>query len=187
MARRELRFKAVCPKFQYGRLCLHRQRNQLLLSAAFNLPINAALAGDGQNTWTVETDINWVRVFNGGATETSYPSGTATTHVTTHPATTGTVVVSQPYGKAFTLHSAQGSDNRTAKGAGNITLVTGWLAHRMHWSSTSDFAGTTSYKFHFAPVSETPSLATPTLGALAGLMLIAAVYVIRKRSFDRNG
>jgi len=147
----------------------------------FNIPINAALSGGGQNTWAVVTDYSFVQFFNGGAIVTSTPFGTISTYFTTHPATTGTVVVSQPYASAFTLHTTHGSDNRTSRGAGNLTLVTGWLGHRVYPTTTSDFGGTTIYKFHFRVAPDAPSLARPSLGLLAGLMAIAATYVIRKR------
>ena len=90
--------------------------------------------------------------------------------------------MSQLGGSFPTIHVATGSDARTAGGAGNITLVTGWLGHTFTNGTTrSDWGGYTTTKFTFGAAEEAPSLASPALGALGGLMAIAAVYVIRKR------
>lgn len=147
----------------------------------FQFP-NDAGTGGGQNTWTDVVTYNFVNVFNGGATTSNTPSGTIRTRFTTHPETTGTVRMTQPFPSVTTDHLFSGSDGRTAMGLGNITLVTGWLGHTEFPTTTSDWGGTTVSKFNFTALPATPSLASPALGALGGLMAIAAVYVIRKRN-----
>lgn len=151
-----------------------------LLTFAFPVAPNAA---GGVNVWTDSIDIFAVNTFITGSVTsmTTTFAGNGTTVFSTFPVTTGTVVVSQTQGSALTQITLTGSDTRTAAGVGNITLVTGWLGHTFT-TSVSHWSGATTYKFAFGAAEAAPSLASPALGALGGLMAIAAVYVIRKRS-----
>ena len=125
--------------------------------------------------------------FPGGATTTS-PGTPGTRIFSDFGVTTGRVIMSQTQGSFPTIHTVTGSDNRTHLGMGNITLVTGWLGHTYFpgVGVISHWGGYTTYQFAFGTAHATPSLGTPALGALGGLMAVAAVYVTRKRSAPRR-
>jgi hypothetical protein len=146
----------------------------------FAFPIIAQPGGGDENHWADAVVVE-LRSVSALGNVHAILSGIATTAFTTFKATTGTATMSAPDASALTLHVNHGSDTRTAAGAGNITLVTGWLGHSLVGTDKSHWGGSTVSKFHFPTVPATPSLASPSLGALGGLMAIAAVYVIRKR------
>ena len=143
-------------------------------------PLHGGLPGHGQ----------WIDLFNRyfvnkfpAAPPTTVQITSGRTAISTFGVSTGRVRMSQTQGSFPTIHTVTGKDDRTHLGLGNITLVTGWLGHTFSPGfPPSQWGGTTTYKFVFGAGHATPSLATPALGALGGLMGIAAVYVIRKRS-----
>jgi len=139
-----------------------------------------------QNQWVDLFDGLFVNVFTFPLTpslntQTTTKTATGKTIGTSFKATTGKVVMYMNAGSFPTIHTTTGTDARTSNGLGNITLVEGWMGHT-YTSGQSHWGGYTVYKFTFGAASQTPSLASPALGALGGLMAIAAVYVIRKRS-----
>jgi hypothetical protein len=71
-----------------------------------------------------------------------------------------------------------GSDNRTALGAGNITLVAGGMARRRPTNTT--FGSVDTVTMTIRP-QNLPSMSPAGLAALATVILLGAGYASRKR------
>lgn len=75
--------------------------------------------------------------------------------------------------------TAQGSDARTANGAGRITLIAGGTAHRP--ASTNDFENLDVITLDFQSTAPSPSMGPAGLSTIALLMALTAGYSIRRR------
>jgi hypothetical protein len=116
-----------------------------------------------------------------GATGPIFMLSAQTTSNTGFPATTGTVFAQQTTGTGGAdLFTVTGSDNRTALGAGNITLVSGGISQR------NTLAGQTSYAV-FGRITMAlqpkgvPSVGPSGLATGAVLMLLAVGFALRRR------
>ena len=111
-------------------------------------------------------------------------TGNPDTNVNTgFPWTTGMVTVSEPGGAtamdAAETYTMTGSDNRTAGGRGNISLVAGGISHRL--TSGTTFVSVDKITMGIASGTLTPALSPTGVVAIASLMLIGGGYVLRKR------
>ncbi len=97
------------------------------------------------------------------------------------PWTTGQIIISQPLanngGEKFTL---TGKDMRTAGGGGTIQLVGGAVSDR---AFTNENANRGWIRLELAPVAGVPSMSIPGLAATAGLLVLTAGYMLRRRIF----
>jgi hypothetical protein len=97
------------------------------------------------------------------------------------PWTTGQIIISQPLanngGEKFTL---TGKDLRTAGGGGTIQLVGGAVSDR---AFTNENANRGWIRLELAPVAGVPSMSIPGLAATAGLLVLTAGYMLRRRIF----
>ena len=111
------------------------------------------------------------------ATNPAVPTNMATSQGA--PWTTGKVVISQPNAigapEKFTL---SGRDDRTAGGGGSIQLVSGALSKR---TASMSNANRGWIRLELSPIAGVPSMSWVGLAATAGLMMLAAGYMMRKR------
>ena len=116
----------------------------------------------------------------GAQTATGNPDTTSTR---ASRGTTGMVTVSEPGGAtamdAAETYTMTGSDNRTAGGRGNISLVAGGISHRLESGTT--FVSVDKITMGIASGTLTPALSPTGVAAIASLMLIGGGYVLRKR------
>ena len=109
-------------------------------------------------------------------------AGSGTTSNTGFPFTTGTVLVQQttnvPGNSFFTI---AGSDARTPKGIGNITLVAGGLAERTNNANPGGSAGGSVDVISITISEKTPSMSAAGFAAAALLMVLGAGYALRRR------
>ena len=102
------------------------------------------------------------------------------------PWTTGTVTASntgmQGVGDATSLLTAMGYDNRTALGAGRITLVAGGTTHRRVKASGNpqNYAALDVVNLNFGQ-SAVPAMSPMGLATAAVLMMLAVGYAFRRR------
>ena len=97
------------------------------------------------------------------------------------PWTTGKLVISQPIagggGEFWTL---SGKDERDADGNGSIQLVSGSLSKR---TASMSNANRGWVQLDLQSVTSVPSMSWMGLTATAGLMLLVAGYMMRRRIF----
>jgi len=94
--------------------------------------------------------------------------------------TTGTVIVQQTAGSAADdFFTVMGSDMRTALGAGNISTVAGGISFRNTLGGQTPNA--TFHKVWMTLSPPVPSLSPAGIAALGALLLLAVVYVLRRR------
>lgn len=98
------------------------------------------------------------------------------------PATTGTVIVQQSTGTGGRdFFTVQGSDNRTALGAGNITVVSGGMSRRNGTSAFTRYSAFHKISMVIGPMA--PSMSPAGFAAAAILMVLAVGYAMRRRVF----
>ncbi len=100
------------------------------------------------------------------------------------PWTTGTVIVDNAPGPIPSLDpatrlSAMGYDNRTALGAGRITMVAGGTTER--GPSGNHFAAFEVLNLKFGSTTAVPLASWPTLAAMVALLTLAGGYMARHR------
>ncbi len=95
------------------------------------------------------------------------------------PFSTGTVLAQATTAASPDLFSVSGSDNRTARGIGNITLVAGALATRTNIQGTQ--AGGQLDTISITISEKAPSMSPGGIAAAAVLMVLAAGYGMRRR------
>jgi hypothetical protein len=100
------------------------------------------------------------------------------------PWTTGTVTVDNAPGPVPSLDpatrlSAMGADNRTALGAGRITMVAGATTERA--PSGNHFAALEVLNLRFGSTTPVPLTSWPTLAAMVALLTLAGGYMARHR------
>lgn len=97
------------------------------------------------------------------------------------PWTTGQIIISNPLanngGEKFTI---TGKDMRTAGGGGTIQLVSGSVSDR---AFTNENANRGWIRLQLTPIAGVPSMSWVGLTATAGLMLLTAGYMMRRRIF----
>lgn len=97
------------------------------------------------------------------------------------PWTTGQIIISQPLAnngaEKFTL---TGKDMRTARGGGTIQLVSGSVSDR---AFTGENANRAWISLQLTAMEGVPSMSWVGLTATAGLMLLTAGYMMRRRIF----
>jgi hypothetical protein len=114
----------------------------------------------------------------GNLVGTGSPTGNG---YTGFPWTTGHVYVKVTIGVVgTTTFSVSGSDNRTPLGAGNITMESGGLLHRIVQGRVMAYNDTIKMKMTF-PVNPLPSMLPGGIAAAAGLMVLAVGYAVRRR------
>ncbi|MBW2290089.1 MAG: hypothetical protein JRG90_20025, partial [Deltaproteobacteria bacterium] len=111
-------------------------------------------------------------------TGASAMGGTNMATSTGFPWTVGKIVISQPGAVPAEKFTITGKDNRTAKGAGHIQLVSGSLSAR----TTSGFNGNRGWvRLQLKKLGPVPSMSPPLLATAAGLIVLASAYVARRR------
>jgi hypothetical protein len=107
---------------------------------------------------------------------------TSTPEQTVFPFTTGMVTVlatdNSPTGTG--LFTSTGSDNRTALGAGNLTLIAGGLLQQDTQSGQDTGNEFAIVRMEFRP-QNLPSFSPGSLAALGALLMVGAGYAFRKR------
>jgi hypothetical protein len=98
------------------------------------------------------------------------------------PFTTGTVFVQQTTGSAGDdFFSVMGSDQRTALGAGNLSLVAGGLSRRANPSGSSAQGWASFGRVQMTLAPPIPTLSPAGLAAAVALLLLAVGYAARGR------
>jgi hypothetical protein len=108
-------------------------------------------------------------------------SGTTTN--TGFPFTTGTILAQQSTNTAAgaDYFTVTGSDARTPRGIGNITLVAGGLALRTNNANPGGAAGGSVDTISITISEKAPSISGVGLAAAALMMVLAAGYGLRRR------
>jgi hypothetical protein len=106
--------------------------------------------------------------------------GTSTNTITGFPWTTGMIsaIVTTKLPTTNSSLTGTGSDNRSALGAGNITLVAGGIARRR--PSNANFPSIDTVTMTIRP-QNLPTMSPGGLAALATVILLGAGYASRKR------
>ncbi len=96
------------------------------------------------------------------------------------PWTTGKIVIQNTAASPAETFTLSGKDSRTAMGGGSIQMVSGALSSR---AATGANANRGWVRLELAPIAGVPSMSVLGLATTAGLMLLTAGYVIRRRIF----
>ncbi len=109
--------------------------------------------------------------------------GIGNTFNTGFPFTTGTVLAQQTTNTAAgaDLFTVAGSDARTSRGIGNITLVAGGLAERTNNSNPTGAAGGSVDTISMTISEKAPSMSGAGFAAAALLMVLGTGYAMRRR------
>ncbi|MFP6578481.1 MAG: hypothetical protein VCC02_01645 [Myxococcota bacterium] len=105
------------------------------------------------------------------------------------PFTAGNIVGSVALGRIGgpSTISGMGSDNRTAGGSGNLTLVAGGISNRLN--ATSSYVMFDTVNMRLAPttaVTGSPSMGPAGLATFTALLALAGGYSLRRRSRREN-
>jgi hypothetical protein len=90
-----------------------------------------------------------------------------------------TVSVTQNIGATSEVFVLTGSDNRTANGAGTLSLVSGAVSNRTLTAPNAN-RGWLNLTIGQA-IGTTPALSGPAVGAVMGMLALAGAYVVRRR------
>lgn len=112
-----------------------------------------------------------------GTGNTSILSASVTFTHTGFPFTTGTVIVQQTASFADDYFTLQGTDDRTANGVGNVSLVAGGITRRIS-STHTNYRGV-AHTIGLTLSEKVPSLNAKGLLAAAALVVLTAGYVRR--------
>jgi hypothetical protein len=96
------------------------------------------------------------------------------------PWTTGKIVIQNASATPAETFTLSGKDARTAGGGGSIQMVSGSVSSR---AATGPNANRGWIRLELSPVAGVPSMSVLGLATTAGLMLLTAGYVMRRRIF----